>query len=216
MERFHLVIWDNDGVLVDSEPIANRILAELLTESGWPTTYEDSLREYMGGSMKLVREVVEPKLGRPLPADLEDRYHEQLFLRMRTELLAVEGVREALDELDLPVCVASSGAHARIELALKKTGLYEKFAGHIFSADDVERGKPNPDLFLHAAREMGVAPEHCVVVEDSPLGVTAARAAGMKVIGYAGMTPAERLKDADVVITAMSQLTQQIRRLDAS
>lgn len=216
MGRFHLVIWDNDGVLVDSEPIANRILADLLTESGWPTTYEDSLREYMGGSLKLVREVVEPKLGSPLPADLEDRYHAQLFTRMRTELLAVEGVREALDALDIPVCVASSGAHPRIELALKKTGLYDKFEGHIFSADDVEHGKPSPDLFLHAAREMGVAPEHCVVVEDSPLGVAAARAAGMKVIGYAGMTPAERLKDADVIITAMAQLTQEIRRLNTA
>lgn len=216
MGRFQLVIWDNDGVLVDSEPIANRILADLLTESGWPTTYEDSLRDYMGGSLKLVREVVEPKLGKALPADLEDRYHEQLFTRMRTELLAVEGVRQALDELDLPVCVASSGAHPRIELALKKTGLYDRFDGHIFSADDVARGKPNPDLFLHAAKEMGAAPEHCVVVEDSPLGVAAARAAGMAVIGYAGMTPAERLKDADVIITAMSQLTQEIRRLDAS
>ena len=216
MGRFELVIFDNDGVLVDSEPIANRILADLLTESGRPTTYEDSLREFMGGSLKLVRETVEPQLGRALPVDLEDRYHEQLFTRMRTELTSVAGVREALDELDLPVCVASSGAHPRIELALKTTGLYERFAGRIFSADDVERGKPNPDLFLHAAREIGVAPEHCVVIEDSPLGVAAARAAGMAVIGYAGMTPAERLVDADVIITSMTHLVQEIRRLDAA
>jgi HAD superfamily hydrolase (TIGR01509 family) len=212
--RFQLVIFDNDGVLVDSEPIANRILAELLTESGWPTTYEDSLRDYMGGSLRLVRDVVEPKLGRPLPPDLEDRYHEQLFTRMRTELAPVEAVRDALDELELPVCVASSGAHPRIELALKTTGLYDRFAGRIFSADDVARGKPNPDLFLHAAKELGVRPEHCVVIEDSPLGVAAAKAAGMAVIGYAGMTPAERLEDADVLITSMTQLVQEIRRLD--
>lgn len=212
--RFELVIFDNDGVLVDSEPIANRILAELLTASGWPTTYEDSLRDYMGGSLKLVRDTVEPQLGRALPAELEDQYHQLLFTRMRTELTAVSAVREALEQIELPVCVASSGAHPRIELALKTVGLFDRFAGHIYSADDVERGKPNPDLFLYAASQLGIQPEHCVVIEDSPLGVTAAKAAGMTVIGYAGMTPAERLKDADVIIDTMTQLVQTIRDLD--
>jgi HAD superfamily hydrolase (TIGR01509 family) len=212
--RFDLLILDNDGVLVDSEPIANRVLAELLTECGHPTTYEESVRDYLGGTLRLVREIVEPKLGRPLPADFEDRYHERLFARMRAELTAVAGVVAALDAIGrLPACVASSGTHERIETALATVGLLTRFAGRIFSAEDVARGKPYPDLFLYAAERMGTAPERCLVVEDSPHGVAAAKAAGMTVIGYAGLTPAERLAGAgaDVVIERMSELPETVR-----
>lgn len=203
--RIDLLILDNDGVLVDSEPIANRILAELLTECGHPTSYEDSVREYMGGTLERVREAVRAR-GGALPADFEDRYHRRLLARMRAELTPVPGVREALDAIDLPRCVASSGTHERIATALRVTGLYERFAGRIFSAQDVPRGKPHPDLFLHAAAAMAADPAGCLVVEDSPLGVAAARAAGMAVVGYAGMTPAGRLAGADTVITEMAGL----------
>jgi HAD superfamily hydrolase (TIGR01509 family) len=205
-----LVILDNDGVLVDSEPIANRVLASLLTEYGDPTTYEQAVERYMGTNLAYVREVVEPELGTALPGDFEARYHRELFARMRTELRAVSGVAAALDAIDVATCVASSGTHERIELALRTAGLYERFAGRLFSADDVERGKPAPDLFLHAAARMGVEPGRCVVVEDSPYGVTAARAAGMTVIGYAAMTPAERLVEADAVIATMADLPAAI------
>jgi HAD superfamily hydrolase (TIGR01509 family) len=211
--RFELVIFDNDGVLVDSEPIANQVLADLLTGYGRPTTFEDSVNTYLGGTLQHVREIVEPGLGRPLPADFEDSYHERLFARIRTELTAVPGVREALDELELPVCVASSGAHPRIEMTLKTVGLYDRFAGHIFSADDVARGKPFPDLFLYAAEQRGTAPDRCLVIEDSPYGVTAGKAAGMTVIGYAGVTPAERLAAADLIITSMAELVPELKRL---
>jgi len=197
---------DNDGVLVDSEPIANRVLAGLLTEYGDPTTYEETVSRYMGTNLAYVRQVVEAKLGHALPADLERRYHDELFARMRTELTTVAGVEAALDAIDLPTCVASSGTHERIEVALKIVGLYDRFAGRIFSSQDVERGKPYPDLFLRAAEQTGVASASSVVVEDSPHGVEAAKAAGMTVIGYAGMTPAERLADADRVITTMTDL----------
>lgn len=206
-----LLILDNDGVLVDSEPIANRILAGLLTEYGDPTTYEETVARYMGTNLPYVRDVVETKLGRALPADLESRYHDELFARMRTELTAVAGVEAALDAIDVPTCVASSGTHERIEIALRTVGLYDRFAGRIFSAQDVERGKPYPDLFLHAAEQMGADPADTVVVEDSPHGVEAAKAAGMTVVGYAGMTPAERLADADRVITAMADLPSAVR-----
>jgi HAD superfamily hydrolase (TIGR01509 family) len=201
-----LLILDNDGVLVDSEPIANRVLADLLTEYGAPHTYEETVARYMGTNLAYVRAAVEPRLGRALPADLETRYHDELFARMRTELTAVAGVEAALDAIDLPTCVASSGTHERIEIALKAVGLYDRFAGRIFSAEDVERGKPYPDLFLHAAARMGADPSGTVVVEDSPYGVQAAKAAGMTVVGYAAMTPAQRLADADRIVTTMADL----------
>jgi HAD superfamily hydrolase (TIGR01509 family) len=203
---FELLILDNDGVLVDSEPIANRVLSKLLTEYGDPTTFEETVERYMGTSLAHTRQVVEAKLGRPLPADLEDRYHDELFARMRAELRPINGIEAALDAIDLPTCVASSGTHERIEFALKTTGLYPRFAGRIFSAEDVERGKPFPDLFLYAAEQVGADPAACVVVEDSPYGVQAAKAAGMTVIGYAAMTPAERLVEADTLITTMADL----------
>jgi HAD superfamily hydrolase (TIGR01509 family) len=209
--RFDLLILDNDGVLVDSEPIANRVLAELLTACGHPTTFEEAVRDYLGGTLRLVREIVEPRLGRPLPADFEAGYHERLFARLRTELAVVAGVVAALDAIDLPTCVASSGTHERIETTLATVGLLDRFAGRIFSAEDVARGKPYPDLFLYAAERMGAEPDRCLVVEDSPHGVAAAKAAGMTVIGYAGLTPARRLAGADVVIERMTELPETVR-----
>ena len=206
-----LLILDNDGVLVDSEPIANLTLAALLTEYGDPITYEEAVARYMGTSLAHVREVVEAKLQRALPADFVRRYHDELFARLRSELTSVPGVEAALDAIDLPTCVASSGTHERIELTLKTVGLYDRFAGRLFSAQDVERGKPFPDLFLHAAERMGTEPADSIVVEDSPYGVEAAKAAGMAVVGYAGLTPPSRLAGADRVITTMADLPAAIR-----
>jgi HAD superfamily hydrolase (TIGR01509 family) len=208
VERPELVIFDNDGVLVDSERLANGILAELLTEAGLPYTLEQAVNEFMGGAMARVRASAEPRLGHPLPADFEDRYYARLFEGF-ARLQPVAGVPEVLDALDragTPYCVASSGTHERIRTALTAVGLYERFEGRDFSAEDVEHGKPAPDLFLYAARSTGVGPARCVVVEDSPLGVEAARAAGMRVIGYAGMTPADRLAAADAIVDKMGAL----------
>ena len=160
-ERFDLVIFDNDGVLVDSERHANGILAGLLTECGLPCTREDCIRDYMGSTMTRVREIAETRLGRTLPRDLEDRYHAQLFEVFRTDLTAVPGVTDVLTRLTTPTCVASSGTHERIRLALTTTGLLKHFDGRIFSAQDVTRGKPEPDLFLHAARVLGIPPARC-------------------------------------------------------
>jgi HAD superfamily hydrolase (TIGR01509 family) len=196
MRRFDLVIFDNDGVLVDSEWHANGILADLLTEFGLPCTREDCVREYMGSTLARVREIAEARLGRPLPAELEERYHARLFEAFRTKLTAVPGVTDALAHIDVPRCVASSGTHERIRLALGATGLLAEFEGRIFSAEDVARGKPAPDLFLHAAATLGAAPHRCAVIEDSPLGIEAANRAGMVAFGFARMTPAERLREA--------------------
>jgi HAD superfamily hydrolase (TIGR01509 family) len=180
--RYDLVIFDNDGVLVDSEPISNRILAACLTELGHPTSYEESLRDYMGSAMHRIHDVVLERSGRRLPEDFDDMFHARVFAAFEAELVAVDGVAELLKRFEttgVPYCVASSGSHRRIRVGHRKVGIDGFFDDStLFSAEDVGRGKPAPDLFLHAAREMGAAPERCVVVEDSPLGVQAALAAG--------------------------------------
>jgi HAD superfamily hydrolase (TIGR01509 family) len=200
-----LVIFDCDGVLVDSEPISNRILAEHLTDIGLPTTTEDSIRDYMGRSWATCAELIERRLGRPLPGGFAEGYHEQLYAALRRELRPVAGIEAALDAIAAPTCVASSGAHEKIRTSLGTTGLLERFEGRIFSATDVEHGKPAPDLFLHAASAMGHEPADCVVVEDAPAGVAAGRAAGMRVLGYAALTPPAGL-DGATVFSSMDEL----------
>ncbi len=203
----HLLIFDNDGVLVDTELQANTVLAALLTECGVPTTLEESLGIYLGTSLKHVRETCLTRGAGTLPPDFESRYHDRLFAYLGTEVHAVPGIREILAGLAIASCVASSGAHHRIEFTLRGAGLLEHFRGRIFSADDVSRGKPAPDLFLHAARSMGVDPARCVVVEDSPWGIQAANAAGMTSIGFAFRTPAHRLNAATGgIVTSMPEL----------
>ncbi|MBM9510552.1 HAD family hydrolase [Actinacidiphila acididurans] len=208
--RYELVIFDNDGVLVDSEPISNRILADYLTELGHPTTFEDSVRDYMGAAVHRVHEMVRERSGQALPDGFDDELHARVFAAFAKELAAVAGVAVVLDKLaaeGAAYCLASSGTHERIRVALRTTGLYDRFGEeHIFSAQDVGRGKPAPDLFLHAARTMGVPPERCAVVEDSPLGVQAARAAGMDVYGFTAMTPPEKLADATALFGTMAEL----------
>src|SRR4051794_40625003 len=152
---YDLVIFDCDGVLVDSEPLSNRILAERLTAIGLPTTTEQSLADYMGRSWASCAALIEHRLGRPLPAGFADGYHEELFTALRGELRPVAGVEAVLAALGTPACVASSGSHEKIRTSLGTTGLLERFDGRIFSASDVEHGKPAPDLFLHASRELG-------------------------------------------------------------
>jgi HAD superfamily hydrolase (TIGR01509 family) len=208
--RYDLVIFDNDGVLVDSEPISNRLLAAYLTELGHPTTYEESVRDYMGSAMHRIHELIEERTGRRLPSDFDDTFHARVFAAFEKELRAVAGAAEVLGRLareDIPYCVASSGSHERIRVGHRSAGLDSWFRDeNIFSAEDVGRGKPDPDLFLHAAARMGVAPERCVVVEDSLLGVRAALAAGMDVYGFTAMTPAEKLPGARGHFRRMDEL----------
>ncbi|MEU6737423.1 HAD family hydrolase [Streptomyces physcomitrii] len=214
--RYDLVIFDNDGVLVDSEPLSNRLLAAYLTELGHPTTYEESLRDYMGGAMHRVHETVLARTGRKLPEDFDEEFHRRVFALFERELRAVAGVPEVLEELaaeSIATCVASSGSHERIRVGHRKTGLDRFFdEGRIFSSQDVGRGKPAPDLFLHAADRMGVAPARCAVVEDSPLGVRAAVAAGMDVYGFTAMTPAGQLSEATRLFADMRELTEVLDR----
>ncbi|MEI5006925.1 HAD family hydrolase [Streptomyces sp. PmtA] len=208
--RYDLVIFDNDGVLVDSELLSNTILAAYLTELGHPTSCAESIRDYMGAAVHRVHDLVLERTGKRLPDDFDDTLHARVFAAFERELTPVPGAPEVLGRLKaegVPYCVASSGSHERIRVGHRKTGLDAWFRPeNVFSAQDVGRGKPAPDLFLHAAERMGVAPERCVVVEDSPLGVTAALAAGMDVYGFTAMTPAERLSGARGHFTEMTEL----------
>jgi HAD superfamily hydrolase (TIGR01509 family) len=201
-----LVIFDCDGVLVDSDRISLRIQAERIPALGLETTYEDCVRDFLGLGMPATLKVIAERLGRPVPerwvAELDAAVQES-FIR---ELTPVPGVAEALDEIEVPTCVASSGSHSKLRLTLGLTGLHDRFAGRIFSGEEVQQGKPAPDIFLHAAARMSVPPERCVVIEDSPFGVTAAKAAGMRALGFAAMTPPERLAAADSVFAAMADL----------
>jgi HAD superfamily hydrolase (TIGR01509 family) len=179
-----LIIFDCDGVLVDSEPISARILAEMLSEIGLPTTPAEADRRYRGRSMESCLQLVERALGAAAPEDFEEQLHRRTSAVFATELRPVPGVEGVLRELTLPYCVASSGSHAKMGTTLTATGLLSWFEGRLFSATEVERGKPFPDLFLHAAERMSAAPGRCLVIEDSVVGVAAARAAGMAVLGY--------------------------------
>ncbi|MFF1326257.1 HAD family hydrolase [Streptomyces chartreusis] len=208
--RYDLVIFDNDGVLVDSEPISNRLLAAYLTELGHPTSYEESIRDYMGSAMHRIHDLVLERSGERLPEDFDDVFHARVFAAFERELKAVPGAVDVLEKLGadgVPYCVASSGSHERIRVGHRTTGLDRYFdEGRVFSSQDVGRGKPAPDLFLHAAERMGVAPARCLVVEDSPLGVQAAVAAGMDVYGFTAMTPPAKLVGATQLFADMGEL----------
>jgi HAD superfamily hydrolase (TIGR01509 family) len=183
-----LVIFDCDGVLVDSESISNRVLAEMLTVEGLPTTLVQSRRDYQGLLLGEIVAVVEQRLGRSLPEDWQERFESERDAAFARELEPVAGAPQAVASVraaGLAACVASQGKPQKIRLSLELTGLRELFAEQeLFSAYSVARGKPHPDLFLHAAEAMGFDPPGCVVVEDTASGVTAAVSAGMRVIGY--------------------------------
>jgi HAD superfamily hydrolase (TIGR01509 family) len=198
---FQLVIFDCDGVLVDSERLAVRVEAALLAELGWPLSEAEVVERFMGRTQAVMAEAVRARLGAGLPADWQDRLDRGYHAAFDAELAPVDGVVEALDRITIPTCVASSGSHETIRRTLRLTGLYHRFEGRIFSAAEVAEGKPAPDLFLHAAARMGAEPAACAVVEDSRYGVQAARAAGMRAFGYTGgLTPPERLAGPGTVL----------------
>ena len=211
-----LVIFDCDGVLVDSERVANEVFARALEEvCGLEFTLEDMFDTFVGHSKSQCLEKIELILGYPPPDELERRYREEINGALQLSVRAVAGIEPVLGQLSLPYCVASSGSHEKMRLTLGKTGLIDYFDGNIFSTSEVARGKPHPDIYLHAATRMGVRdPSRCLVVEDSPIGVTGARAAGMRVFGFAELMPARRLADsgADLVFDRMCDLPALIAR----
>lgn len=196
-----LVIFDCDGVLIESERLAVKVDVQVLRELGWPLSEAEVIERFVGRSDRDTQTEVEAHLGRKLPWVWEEQIKPLYEAVFEAELAPVEGVLEALDQITLPSCVASSGTHEYLRYTLGLTGLYERFAGRIFSVEDVAEGKPAPDLFLHAARRMAATPGRCVVVEDSRSGVEAARAAGMRVLAFAGgLTPADLLNGPNTVV----------------
>lgn len=194
--KWDLIIFDCDGVLVDSEPIASRIFYTMLREIGVSINYEQTVREFEGRTDEDCLQIAAGYRGKPLPDDFLERYYERVDEAFRTELRPVPGVIEALKAISVPVCVASSGPLAKMQLTLGITGLLAWFEGRLFSAENVTRGKPFPDIFLYAAEKLNVSPGDCAVVEDSVFGVRAGVAAGMQVFGYAGRSQARVLEKA--------------------
>jgi HAD superfamily hydrolase (TIGR01509 family) len=193
--HLELVIFDCDGVLVDSEPISIRVDADVLAEVGLHLSQQEIIDRFVGRSPAVMREAIERHHGGPLPRDWLERSRARYAEAFARELAPIDGIEEALDGIGVATCVASSSEPDELAYKLKLTGLYERFAGRIFSAVEVRHGKPAPDLFLHAAEQMGASPNACAVVEDSQYGVQAARAAGMCAFGYTGsVTPARMLE----------------------
>ncbi|HUA70734.1 MAG TPA: HAD family hydrolase [Solirubrobacteraceae bacterium] len=196
-----LVIFDCDGVLIDSERLAVKVDVQVLRELGWPLTEAEVIERFVGRSDRDARSDIEAHLGHKLPDDFDEAVEHRYRAVFANTLTPVEGVLDALDRITLPMCVASSGTHDHMRYTLGLTGLYERFAGRIFSAEDVVNGKPAPDLFLHAAERMGAEPAACVVIEDSRHGVQAARAACMRVLAFAGgLSAAEALEGPDTIV----------------
>ncbi|WP_063685824.1 HAD family hydrolase [Bradyrhizobium stylosanthis] len=217
-----LIIFDCDGVLVDSEVISCRAHANALTRHGYPITSEQVSRRFLGRSTKQANLEIETELGRTLPEAYHGDLQDELFRSFEADLEAIRGIHDVLDVVTQAVCVASSGSHQRMQVSLGSTGLHERLAPNIFSSSQVKNGKPAPDLFLFAANQMGVPPERCVVIEDSLAGIAGARAAGMTVFGFCGGSHcgdghAETLRQAGANLTFadMHQLPELVRRVEA-
>lgn len=221
MRSIDLIIFDCDGVLVDSEPLAMRVLVAAIASQGITITPEDAYRDFLGRSLASISTSLHDNHGEPLGTAALQSMRTDLYALYRQELRANPGLPDILDQLDIPYCVASSSTPERIHLSLELTGLLPWFSPHIFSATMVEHGKPAPDLFLHAANAMHIAPQNCLVIEDSPAGIAAAQSADMRVFGYVGgghaapssLRPAIEALAPDAVFDDMHALPDLVRSL---
>jgi len=215
------IIFDFDGVLADSEVLSNSVLAEIVTELGVPMTVDDAYRAFMGKRLSEVIEAIERVVGRKLPPDFADSYQVRTFDAFRRDLKPIDGAREFIEVWgEVPRCIASSSSPERLALSLEVLKMTSLFAGRVFSASNVARGKPHPDIFLHAAEQLGVQPADCIVIEDSVGGVTAGCAAGATVIGLtaaghgqAGHDARLRQAGAHYVVASFAELDRVIRPL---
>lgn len=224
MSGFDLVIFDCDGVLVDSEIIAAEVESALLTEAGYPITPEEMGERFSGLIWRDILFAVEREVSIPLSAALIDKSETLLDARLERDVEAISGVADAVSRISGPRCICSNSSSHRLAMMLKKVDLYSAFAPHIFSAKDLgpDFAKPKPDIFLHAAKKMGADPKRSLVIEDSVHGIAGARAAGMRVIGFTGASHtypshASRLMDAgaETVISRMATLPATVAALAA-
>jgi HAD superfamily hydrolase (TIGR01509 family) len=209
--ELELIIFDCDGVLVDSETITNRVFARILNqEFGLKLTLQDMYDTFMGRSSPDCQQIIKQMTGRSWLPDFEKKYRREIADELAENVTAIRGVEGLLKELQTPYCVASNGTHQKMNITLGKAGLLPYISDNKFSATDVERGKPFPDVYLYAAKSMGARNiQKCLVVEDTPVGVTGAVAAGMQVAGYSELISPERLLEAGAhfVIKNMDELT---------
>jgi phosphoglycolate phosphatase len=196
---FDLVIFDCDGVLVNSEPLANQVYVQMLGDYGYQVNTEDYLREFSGEAITQRLAVTSRRLNWSPPENFHADFNQRLAALTLRELQPVPGIHALLDSLTVPICVASNGSRSEIMLRLKIANLTNKFGNAIFSGLEVPHPKPAPDVFLAAARSFNISPSHCIVVEDSLPGVMAAVRAGMKVYGHAALTPAPSLQEAGAI-----------------
>ena len=207
---FELVIFDCDGVLVDSETISCGTIAEMSTELGFPMTTHEAIQNFVGTSIEYVVDFLKDKITQPFPSDFESRYRTTCLERFQTNLQPIPGIEKVLNHLNIAKCVGSNGPRHKIISNLQLTNLIQYFdSNHLFSAYDIKKWKPLPDLYLHAANQMKINFDKCVVVEDSVAGVLAAREAGMTVYGYIGNTDGKALAEAGAkLIFSMTDLIQ--------
>ncbi len=208
-----LVIFDCDGVLVDSERLSHQVLQQMLLEHGVALSFDDTVQRFIGLSHPVCLARVADLLGGDLPTAFARQLAGRTRAAFEAGLTAVPGVQVLLEGLKVPFAVASNGNRKKVDFTLAHTGLLPQFSGRIFTADDVVNPKPAPDLFLYAAQVLGVQTHKTVVVEDTPTGIAAAKAAGMLAIGYAAMTPAAQLQaaGADAVAVSMAELQRWLR-----
>ena len=213
MEDIQLVIFDCDGVLVDSELTSAEVFGQILREEcQLELSLEQMLNTFVGRSAAQCQQIVAQMLGKQPPEQLMLRYNSEINAALAKSVVAVSGIEQLLQDLSLPCCVASGGSFDKMHTTLGKTGLLRFFPGRLFSASQVPQGKPAPDLFLFAAQQMGVEASRCLVIEDSPTGIKAARAAGMQVFGYCERMPetAQREAGAQWCFSQMRQLAERL------
>ena len=196
MARFDLVIFDCDGVVVDSERIVFEVFGSFIRSLGVHLTDEETREQFLGRSLADCMKIVERFRGSPAPAGSLERYTADRDRVLREQVEPVAGIREVLETLTIPFCIASSGGYDKMRITLGATKLMPLFEGRLFSATEVPRAKPAPDVFLFAAERMGASPARTAVIEDTVNGVLAGCAAGMTVFGYVDLTPAEKLVEA--------------------
>ena len=209
-----LVIFDCDGVLVDSEIISNTVLSEVLNSIDLRISPSDCMNLFLGKSWDFCLEIVEKRLRKQPPDNLYETYIKKMFTKFEEELVPIESIEYALDNLPYPKCVASSGPHLKINKTLSITGLLNRFGKNVYSASDVKEGKPAPDLFLHAAMKMGANPKNTLVIEDSIAGIQAAHKAEMTPLAYCPTkTNPEIEKTKSVVFNNMAELPALVAKL---
>ncbi|WP_418263202.1 HAD family hydrolase [Flavobacterium faecale] len=198
--KYKCIIFDCDGVLVDSESISNATLVDMAKSIGVLIELDFAMTHFLGKSLQFCFDYIESLASQKLPDTFEEEFRERTFEAFRTQMQPIPGVHELLSKINIDVCVASNGPAEKIRLNLTTTKLIDRFEGNIFSAYDINSWKPNPELYLHAAKSMGYSVEECVVIEDSLAGVTAAKAGGFDVFGYTNKHNKDQFNGIDIPV----------------